>query len=419
MRVKGYAAGGIGGQSAAGACNLLIMLNLNRFPLSRLVVRLTLVSTFLAVLLAATPSGTRDGEFHGQPALVMANDKLELKVLSFGGALASLQLKGDAEKMNPMWDSFRADIEAGKPIREGGSVGHFVCVDGFGPVSQEEREAGLPGHGEAHTLPWVTQSSSKRGKLASLTQAVQLPRVHEVLTRTIQMIDGENVVYVRSRLKNLLAFDRPICWAEHATIGSPFLERGVTVVDMSRNRAMTRPHEGERPRSHRLPSGVEFEWPMSPTLDGGTTDLRAAPKPSDSLDHTAHLLTGQEHAFVTALHPEKRLLLGYVFKTSESPWLQTWEHYPPDGMMARGLEFGTQAFDLSRRTVTTENKLFGELLYRWLPASAEIETSFLMFWTRTPEGFAGVSEVEVKAGKLLIRDDRSGQSMTLSASRGL
>ncbi len=61
----------------------------------------------------------------------------------------SLRFKDDAEKMNPLWNSFRADIEEGRPIREGGSVGHFVCVDGFGPVSQEEREVGLPGHGEA------------------------------------------------------------------------------------------------------------------------------------------------------------------------------------------------------------------------------------------------------------------------------
>ena len=67
----------------------------------------------------------------------------------------------------------------------------------------------------------------------------------------------------------------------------------------------------------------------------------------------------------------------------------------------------------------TESKLFDELLYRWLPASSEIETSFLMCWTRTPEGFAGVSEVELKDGKAHIRDDHSGQSMTLSASRGL
>ena len=384
-------------------------------PLARF---LTPALSFAATLLAAPPDYLADGDFHGQPALVVSNDKLELKVLPFGGAMVSLVLKDDVEKMNPMWDSFQADIEAGKPIREGGSVGHFVCVDGFGPVSPRERAAGLPGHGEAHTLPWVTRASSKQGRVASITQAVQLPRVHEVLSRTIEMVNGENVVYVRSKLQSLLAFDRPICWAEHATIGSPFLERGVTVVDMSRNRALTRPHrEGERPWQYRLASATEFEWPMAPTLDGGKVDLRAAPKPSNSLDHTGHLMTGRDHAFVTALHPQKRLLLGYVFKTSEFPWLQIWESYPPEGMMARGLEFGTQAFDLPRRTVITDNRIFGELLYRWLPANATIETSFLMFWTRTPKGFAGVSDIELKAGKLHIRDELSGQSMTLDASQ--
>lgn len=403
----------------SGAYNLVVMSNLNRSNLRRFVLGLVTTAVAGMVLWAAPPDSVQDGEFHGQPAFVMANDKIELKVLPFGGAMVSLTLNDDPEKMNPMWDSFRADIEAGKPIRAGGSAGHFVCVDGFGPVSKEEGQAGLPGHGEAHTLPWVTQAAAKQGKVSSLTQAVQLPRVHEVLTRTIEMVDGENVVYVNSRLRNLLAFDRPICWAEHATIGSPFLERGVTVVDMSKNRAMTRPHEGQRPRSHRLPSGVEFEWPMAPLIAGGKADLRAAPKPSDSLDHTTHLMTGREHAFVTALHPEKRLLLGYVFKTSESPWLQTWEHFPPEGMMARGLEFGTQAFDLSRRTVITDNKLFGELLYRWLPARSEIKTSFLMFWTRTPDGFRGVSDVEVKGGKIRIQDAGSGQSITLAASRSL
>ena len=46
------------------------------------------------------------------------------------------------------------------------------------------------------------------------------------------MVDGENIVYVESRLENLLGFDRPVNWAEHATIGSPFLESGATVVDV-------------------------------------------------------------------------------------------------------------------------------------------------------------------------------------------
>ena len=39
--------------------------------------------------------------------------------------------------------------EAGEKNIFGSGAGHFVCVDGFGPVSAEEEAAGLPGHGEA------------------------------------------------------------------------------------------------------------------------------------------------------------------------------------------------------------------------------------------------------------------------------
>ena len=84
--------------------------------------------------------------------------------------------------------------------------------------------------------------------------------------------------------------------------------------------------------------------------------------------------------------------------------------------MARGLEFGSQAFDQSRRIVITGNKIFDQFLYRWLPARSTIEGNFLMFWTRTPEGFEGVDDIEWKDGKLRIRDNRSRQTMTLKAS---
>lgn len=366
---------------------------------------------------AGADGQVRDGEFHGQSALILSNDRIELSILPNGGSIARLVLKDDPEQMNPLWDSVRASEEAGHPAQPGGAVGHFVCVDGFGPVSDEERTAGLPGHGEAHTLPWVTQSFGMEGNVASLTQAVQLPRVHEVYTRTIKMVEGENVVYVQSTLQSLLGFDRPVCWAEHATIGSPFLEAGVTVVDISENRAVTRPHENKN-SLYRLPSNQEFTWPLLTTPDDGQIDLRAAPVPPNSLeDHTAHRLDpNRQYAFVTALHPGKRLLLGYLFPTEQFPWLQIWEHYPPSGIMARGLEFGSQAFDLPRRTVVTQNKLFDQLLYRWLPAQSSIEGNFLMFWTRTPEGFQGVDNIQWKDNELRIEDRRTGKRLILKAS---
>lgn len=356
--------------------------------------------------------------YRGRGAVRLANGSLELVVLKNGGAFPSLTLQGDPDRVNPLWNSLHADREAGRPERVSGSIGHFVCVDGFGPPSEAERAAGMGGHGEAHRLAWSTEFAGAEGGDDILRQAVTLPRVHETLHREVRLRPGENIVYVKSRLTSLLDFDRPVNWAEHATIGSPFLERGATVVDISANQAQTRPRQeaGRSGLAHRLVGGREFAWPMAPARAGGLVDLRAAPPESHSLDHTGHRLDPQaEWAFVTALHPGQRLVLGYLFRPSEFAWLQTWEFYPREGVMARGLEFGTQAFDLPRREVVTEGRKFGQLLYRWLPARSTIEASYLLFWARTPEGFQGVDAAIWSDGEVRLEDRRSGQTMTLRA----
>ena len=381
----------------------------------------SLLALLAAVMLASMPArGQVDTEhsFRGRGAVRLASELVELVVLTGGGSIASITVAGSDQPLNPLWDSLRGDREQGRAERESGALGHFVCVDGFGPTSEQERAAGLQGHGEAHRLEWSTEFAGSERGAAVLRQRVMLPKVQEQLYREIRLPADEAVAYVKTRLQSLLDFDRPVNWAEHATIGSPFLERGVTVVDISPSRALTRPREtaSRNGLAHRLISGAEFDWPMAPARSGDRIDLRAAPLESHSLDHTGHLMDpSSEWAWVTALHPGKQVLLGYVFRPREFPWLQTWEHYPRAGLMARGLEFGTQAFDLPRREVISQGRLFDTPLFRWLPARSSIEAGYLMFLTRTPPGFLGVDRVDWESGRLRLHDGRSGQTIQLQA----
>src|SRR5882672_6927031 len=138
---------------------------------------LPMAALYLAgAALAQTPESgfLKKSSFEEVPALLLSNDKIELTVLTNGGALANLILRDDPEKMSPFWNPKRFAREAGRK-HTGFSMGHFVCVDGFGPVSPEERDAGLSGHGEAHTLDWETKYSRKEGSTGVLTQTVKLP----------------------------------------------------------------------------------------------------------------------------------------------------------------------------------------------------------------------------------------------------
>ena len=56
----------------------------------------------------------------------------------------------------------------------------------------------------------------------------------------MRMVDDENVAYVETEVESLLSIDRPISWAEHATIGPPFLEPGKVIVDMPATRCRVR-----------------------------------------------------------------------------------------------------------------------------------------------------------------------------------
>ncbi len=135
----------------------------------------------------------------------------------------------------------------------------------------------MPFHGEASKQAVkVTRLAEFRSRCAPSSFETRCRSAQETLTRTIEMVDGENVVYVTSDLQSGLAADRPISWAEHATLGPPFLERGKTVVDMPALNCRVRPFKpGGIPG--RLAYDRDFQWPMAPTKDNGQADLRLVP----------------------------------------------------------------------------------------------------------------------------------------------
>jgi hypothetical protein len=347
------------------------------------------------------------GTLEGRPVVTLANDRLSLSLRAVGGAMVRLLMKDDSSELNPF-----------------DGLGHFVCVDGFGPVSKEEEAAGLPGHGEAHRVPWEVASSAKQGGELTVQFTAALPLVQENFRRTLRMIDGESVVYIDSELESLLAFDRPINWGEHATISGAFLEQGKTTTDMAATRAMTRSYVSEAvdpPDNHNLADFKEFTWPMAPTVSGALVDMRVSPVISPVMDQTTSLMDPSRRlVYVTALQPERQALLGYVFKREDYPWIQIWDSYPGGGRRAyRGMEFAVQPFDLPRRDVIQTNSMFETPTYRWLPAQSKITSSFIMFYARSPDGFSQVDNVVLENGAITIEDRKHDKKIVLKASRGL
>lgn len=352
-----------------------------------------LAAGFLAAMAGSSQPTSRP------PDMVLANDRLELTILGTGGTFSKLLLRDE-------------------PVSPLAAIGHFLALDGFGAPSDQERAAGMPFHGEASKQTVKTIASQNSGPVRSITLQTLLPLVQETLTRTIEIVESENVVYVTSDLASGIATDRPISWAEHATIGPPFLEKGKTVVDMPALNCRVRPFKpGSIPG--RLAYERDFQWPLAPTKDNGQADLRLVPTDNNYLDlASCQMDPKRKLAFVTALHLDKHLLFGYIFRQQDYPWLMSWMNYTGDNRAARGMEFSTQPFDISHQETVAMSPLFGTPTFRWLPAKATLQTRFLMFYVRAPEGFTRIEDVVLDGGKITVVD-RSGLRLVLPASRGL
>lgn len=361
-----------------------------------------------AVVIAQT------AQFDGRPAVVLENDKLQLSVLIRGATLANLILRGDADKLSPYWNTDRA-LNPNGPLTAplAGAIGHFLCLDGFGAPSAEEAAAGIPFHGEASKQPFETASTTA----TTITLKTRLPLAQEDITRTITLLDGENVVYVNTEVENLLAIDHPISWAEHATTGPPFLSPGNTVIDLPATKCRVRPQKAGS--TGKLAYGKDFVWPMGPLTKGGNVNLTTVPVNEASLDLASCIIDpARTYGYVTALRTDKHMIFGYVFRREEFPWIMSWMNYTGDARAARGFEFSTQPFDISHRETVDAHEMFGTPTYKWLPAKAKLQGSFLLFYSKAPEGFESVADLKLEGGQIRIID-KSSRVITLKASRSL
>jgi hypothetical protein len=325
--------------------------------------------------------------YRGRRAAVIENKNVRVTVLYEGGHIAEILDKQSG--INPLWIPPWPSIEpstynlqrhpeygnAGDAKLLAGIMGHNLCLDIFGGPSDEEFAAGITPHGEGSVASYAI--SEKDG---ALTMDARFPLAQIGFQRQIRLI--EHAIRITERVESLCAFDRPIGWTQHVTLGPPFLERGMTQFRVSATRSKV--YESDFGSADYLKPGAEFDWPMAPRSDAGVADLRFFSSAPVSSGYTAHLMDpAREDVFFLAFSPAHRLVFGYVWKRADFPWLGIWEENysrtnPPwnGKTLTRGMEFGVSPIPETRRAMTDRGLLFGVPTYRWLRANGRLEVEY-------------------------------------------
>ena len=301
--------------------------------------------------------------YRGRLATSIENEHVRVTALHEGGHIAEIFDKQSG--VNPLWTPPWESIEPSTYDRRkhpeygadseskllSGIMGHNLCMDIFGPPSQDEAAAGLTVHGEASVARYEVTVAD-----GILTEGARLPQAQLRIERQIRL-EGR-AARITETVENESITDRPIAWTEHVTLGPPFLEKGST--------------EFHAPvaQSHVLQAGCgAFERYTDAPVSGG---------------YTAYLMDpARAEAHFVAWSPRRRVALAYIWSRTDFPWLGVWEENysrqaaPWNGRtLTRGMEFGASPIPETRRQMIERGSLFGVPGFRWIPARRSVRVDY-------------------------------------------
>lgn len=390
-------------------------------------------------VLMATKLACTNTKWNGREAYQLTNDLVQLVTLPGGGHIAEFQFLPETglPVLSPLWvppwksiepTQYRAEKHAKTygPVNEGrllaGIAGHNICLDYFGPPSDEEAAQGMSTHGEAPSAKWVKTKLRATALEVSLTLAVSLPVAGLRFSRELRLRRGEPIVYFTETVTNEKKADHFFHWTQHVTLAPPFLGHDTSRVAIPATRGKT--SKGAYGDVDLLAYDRSFHWPFAPARHGGDIDL-TRPFSQQGLGTLATLLLNPRRKvqYISALNEPNRLLIAYCFKGSDFPWVALWEENkartnPPwnGRTQTRGLEFGSTPAPLLRREAFAVSPLFDTPTFSMVPAKGKKTARYVALLTQVPEDFGDVKDIQLGENEVILQGSKRKSSLQVPAS---
>ncbi len=357
-------------------------------------------------LLAAgmTASASRAAE---RPGITLEGQAARLQIDLAGGAIGGFVRSGTtpAAGLNPLdWGTPKST----DPAPHG--HGHFLCLDRWGPPSKAEGAHGMPYHGEAASVLWHLDAAPAESRGAwTTTLSARLPLAGLAVRRTVQLASKAAFALVREEVTNEGKLGRIYNIVQHPTIAPPFLDEA-TVVDCNGGRGFA---QGGAMPNPEVPS---TRWPQAIDHDGTKADLRhlgADPRPAV----TSFAIDG-DIGWVTAASPTRRLLIGYLWRTQDYPWVSLWRDTRDGHPTARGLEFGSTGLHQPFPVLTKKGRIFDRPLFDHLDSGETTTRSYALFLVDLPADYRGVERLERQGDDWVLVERGPGKTRRLTVATG-
>jgi hypothetical protein len=319
------------------------------------------------------------------------NSTVFVQVNLNGGSFFDFQFKD--LPINPI--NFRSDDSSAPEY-----MGHFLCFDRWGPPTDAEKANGFRHHGEAHTVAWkLLAGPNTKDGLTTCSMMCNLPMGGLQLTRKIELPVNEPVFFVTEEIKNLNKYGRMFNIVQHVSLAPPFLDSS-TLFDNNADKGFEDKEDGSLSQEEPI-----LKWPEA-DHNGEKVNLRQF---RNEWPRVSSFVYNQNdiYGWVTACNPGKKLMLGYIWKTKDYPWINFWRSMENGIPMAFGMEFGTTGLHEPFPVIAKKGKIFDSNIYDFIDANEVISKSFKVFLAKIPGDYKGVDDIEISNSILTIKEKNS------------
>ncbi len=316
------------------------------------------------------------------------NRKVLLKVNLTGGSYFDFHFKD--LPINPL--SFYSKESEGPAYR-----GHFLCFDRWGPPTDAEKANGVKHHGEANGVKWkLLVAPQTKDNLIICSMMCCLPIGGLQLTRKIELSEDESIFFVTEEIKNLNKYGRMFNIVQHVSLAPPFLDKS-TLFDNNTEKGFEDKEDGSFNQEEPI-----IKWPEV-NHNGENVSLRQF---ENKWPRVSSFVYNQNdrYGWVTACSPGKRLMLGYIWKIEDYPWINFWRAMEDGVPMAFGMEFGTTGLHEPFPVVAKKGKIFDRNIYAFIDANEVITKSFTAFLAKIPEDYKGVEKIEISNSLIIVKE---------------
>lgn len=311
-----------------------------------------------------------------------------------GGAIIDFHLSG--QDLNPLtWDSWNpANAKPGDKPSSLRTKGHFVCLDRWGPPNEADKALGIGPHGEAPRSQWtVDQPAQDAGDHVSAVMSVKMPLAGMTARREIKLLKSGAVFSVRETVINENTHGRIYNVVQHPSIGLPFLSTE-TLVDTNATRGVIHGRDLHD-------ESTAIQWPSATDSKGAPVDLRHVDGLGDPV--MSSFIIEDEYGWATAASPDKGLLIGYLWKKADYPWLNLWRRSVNGKVFSLGLEFGTTGLEEPFADLVKQGSLLGWPLFNYVDTKDSASLQYACFLMPIPADFTGVEKLTYDGKAIVVK----------------